>query len=143
MSPAKQETGGPTQYEQIESERFARRLHQLMLEKGMSQSDLAREIWGTTTNAQGRNVARNRDRISVYLKGDTIPETKNLGLLAKALGVEPHELAPDIMASAVDRENPEIAMTAIAGHADKVHLRVNKLVPLPIAAKIIDMLSDV
>ncbi|MCB8829045.1 hypothetical protein LJD47_28955, partial [Escherichia coli] len=56
------ETEGASGVTQIQNENFARRLQQLMVERGLSQSDLARTIWGETTNADGRTVARNRDR---------------------------------------------------------------------------------
>lgn len=135
-------TGGKTQIERVEMERFARKLHEAMVKKGMSQSDLAAAVWGRTTDARGYEVAKNRDRISVWLKGAVYPDPHNLKKVAEALGVDPLELAPDVAASTVEKENPEIAMTAISGHSDKVFLRVNKLVPLPLAAKIIGLLSE-
>lgn len=134
--------GGRTQYQKIELERFARKLHEKMIEKGMSQSDLAAAVWGRTTDARGYDVAKGRDRISVYLKGESFPDPHNLQRIAEALGMTTAELAPDITAATVEKENPEIAMTMIAGHSDKVYLRVNKLVPLALAAKVITMLSD-
>lgn len=41
-----------------EYEDFARRLVDAMARKGMSQSDLARAVWGSTTDTRGRDVAR-------------------------------------------------------------------------------------
>lgn len=133
---------GQTPVERIETEQFARRLHKLMLDRGMSQSDLARKVWGKTTDGRGYDVAKNRDRISVYLRGQSYPDPVNLSKMADALGVPVEELAPDAVASAVERENPEVQMTAIAGHSDKVFLRVNKLVPMTVAAQIISLLSE-
>ncbi|MDA4637053.1 helix-turn-helix domain-containing protein, partial [Escherichia coli] len=99
-------------------------------------------IWGETTNADGRTVARNRDRISVYLKGKTVPDPVNLQKLAEALGVDPADLAPDVIGAAVERENPELSMTVVAGHSDKVYLRVNKLLPLQYAVKIVNVVEE-
>lgn len=124
-------------------ETFARRLHKLLAEKEMSQSDLARKVWGTKTDPRGYQVARNRDLVSSYLSGKSVPDGKNLRKIAKALGITDTELAPDLTATAMDQENPEIAMTAIAGHHDRVYLRVNKLVPLGIASQVIQLLSGV
>jgi transcriptional regulator with XRE-family HTH domain len=135
-------TGGRTQYEKLELERFARKLHEAMTDRGLSQSDLAAEVWGRTTDSRGYDVAKGRDRISVYLQGKSIPDPANLKKIAEVLNMKVEDLAPDITASAVEKENPEIAMTAIAGHHDKVYLRVNKLVPLELAAKTISMLSE-
>lgn len=133
---------GRTQYEKIELERFQRRLHEAINNANISASDLAAKIWGRTTDPRGYSVAKGRDRISAYLHGKSFPDPKNLKLLADALGMTPEELAPDITAATVEKENPEIAMTAIAGHSQRVYLRVNKLVPLPLAARVIQLLSE-
>lgn len=108
----------------------------------MTQSDLARAIWGSTTDRRGYEVAKNRDRISVYLKGNAIPDPVNMRKLADSLGVKEEDLAPDIVASAVERENPEMAMAMAPGHPDKCFLQINKLVPLTKAAKVISLLAD-
>lgn len=134
-------SGGQTQYEKLEVEQFARRLHEAMIRKGLSQSDLAAEIWGRTKDARGYDVAKGRDRISVYLQGKSLPDPKNLARLAEVLEMSVEELAPNVTAATVEKENPEIAMTMVAGHADKVFLRVNMLVPLAIASEAIALLT--
>ena len=126
---------------QMELEQFASRLQDFRKEKGWSQSDLAREVWGEIETRAGRKVAKNRDRISTYEMGKSWPDPANLTKIAKALGVPPEELAPDITASTVDRQNPEIALIAVAGHHDKVHLKVNKLVSMNIATMIMQLLD--
>lgn len=126
---------------QMELEQFASRLQQFRTEKGWSQSDLAREVWGVTKTKAGREVAKNRDRISTYEMGKSWPDPHNLMKIADALSVPPEELAPDITASTIDRQNPELALTAVAGHSDKVHLKVNKLLPMNIATLIMQLLG--
>ena len=126
---------------QMELEQFASRLQHLRNEKGWSQSDLAREVWGVITTKAGREVAKNRDRISTYEMGKSWPDPHNLTKIASALGVSPEELAPDITAATVDRQNPEFAMTVVAGHSDKCHLKVNKLVPWSIATMVSQLLD--
>ena len=133
---------GRTVIERHEMEQFARRLHETLIRKGMSQSDLARSMWGETTDARGYKVARNRDRVSSYLSGRSWPEAQNLRRMAEALGVKEEDLAPDITAATVDREKPALAITMVAGHPDKVHLVVDQLVPLALAARIASLLSD-
>ena len=120
---------------QMELEQFASRLHRLRTEKGWSQSDLAREVWGELETRAGRKVAKNRDRISTYEMGKSWPDPHNLMKIAGALGVSPEELAPDITAATVDRQNPEIALVAVAGH------HVNKLVSMNIATLIMQLLD--
>ncbi|UUJ74493.1 transcriptional repressor [Microcystis phage Mae-Yong1326-1] len=121
---------------------FARRLHEAMLRKGWNQSDVARAMWGEVTDNRGYKVARNRDRVSQYLRGESIPEAANLQKLADIFGMDVADLAPDLVASAVDKARPEVALTAIAGHPDRVHLVVNKLVPLAVAARVVAIISD-
>jgi transcriptional regulator with XRE-family HTH domain len=128
---------------QMDLDAFADRLHAARIAKGWPQSELARQVWGEiVAQDTGRKVARNRDRISAYEKGRSWPDPHNLKKIAEALGVKPEELAPDITGSTVERQNPEFAMTAIAGHADKVHLKANKLVRWDTATKVSQLLCD-
>ena len=129
---------GKTPTEQLADQTFARNLHNALIRNRMSASDLARAIWGNNPSGTG---ARNRDRISAYLSGRSIPEPTNLAAIAKALSMTVEELAPDITASAVDRANPELALTMIAGRADLAHLRIDKLVPLDTASQVIALIS--
>lgn len=135
-------TGGMTQVAKLDMQEFSRRLYDIMIRQGLSQSDLARRAFGAIENKQGYTVARNRDRISQYLSGKSYPDPKNMRKIADALGCKVEDLAPDATAAAIDREHPELAMTAIAGHTDKVHLQVNRLVSMAVASKIIQMLTE-
>jgi transcriptional regulator with XRE-family HTH domain len=141
LPPAPAGAAGRTRIMQMELEQFASKLQALRIAKDWSQSDLAREVWGETETRAGRKVAKNRDRISTYEMGKSWPDPHNLTKIANALGVSPEELAPDITAATVERQNPEIAVIAVAGHADKVHLKVNKLVPMSIATLIMQLLD--
>lgn len=132
---------GMTTIETHAMQNFARRLHELMTAKGLSQSDLAATIWGRTTDSRGYDVARNRGRISVYLQGKNYPDPANLKALADALGTTPEELAPDIFAAAVDREHPAISITGVASSLDKVHVRVDALLPMAAAAEIASIVA--
>jgi transcriptional regulator with XRE-family HTH domain len=124
-------------------ESFGKRLQNQLDNKGMSYSDLARRVWGTTTTTKGNPVARNRDRIAVYAKGQQWPNSANLKKIADALGMTIQDLAPEIVGEIIEGEkNPEISMVQIpsADHPDMCFLRINKLVPLTLAATIIKML---
>jgi len=121
---------------------FARTLHTRRVELGMSQSDLARAIWGETVDTRGRTVARNRDRISQYEKGASYPEPQNLKLLAEALRISPEELAPDLMAASVDREHPRVRFTVVSGHDEYTHLEVNALLPVKLAIEIAALVAN-
>jgi len=67
---------------------FASTLRELMIAKRISASDLARGVWGTTTDGRGYEVAKNRDRVGHYLAGRSHPSKENLGKIAKVLGVK-------------------------------------------------------
>lgn len=86
------------QQQEVVRRLFAMGLRELMDDLEMTQADLARAVWGTTVDKRGYVVARNRDRISQYLKGSSLPSRPVLKRIAKALGVEPdHLLAWDMV----------------------------------------------
>lgn len=72
-----------------------------MNRNGLTASEVARRVWGTTKDRRGHEVARNRDRIGHYLSGNSYPEAANLAKLAEAVGLNVEELAepvkPDIV----------------------------------------------
>ena len=125
-----------------EAAAFARKLHLLMLQRGLSQSDLARSVWGTTTDKAGRNVAKNRDRISEYVRAQSLPDPHNLKKLADALGISPDQLAADHVAAAIDSRDTEIAMTSEPGNGGFVRLRLNKRLPAGLAAQVFALISS-
>ena len=122
----------------MQKREFADRLHKRMLEKNMTQSGLARKIWG-----QGPRGAIKRDRISNYVNGREMPDDVNMKLIAEALGTTAEDLCPSLMATRSARAEPEIEMKQIAGHPERTLLNIrDKVVPLEVAAKIIVMLSE-
>ena len=127
---------------EIGQQQFGRRLQQLLDQKGMNYSDLARLVWGKTTTKSGYEVAKNRDRISVYISGKAFPDPRNLKKIAEQLGVEIAELAPDHVGDAmIEQQNPTYSITKVQGENEKVFLRVNKMVPEQVAAKIMFLLA--
>ena len=66
---------------------FGDLLREQMQAKKISAADLARAVWGTTTDYRGYTVARGRDRIGHYLAGTSFPEKENLQKIAAALRV--------------------------------------------------------
>lgn len=126
----------------LELQEFARKLYQALQARGWTQSDLARAAFGTTKDPRGYTVAKGRDRISVYLRGQSVPDPRNLEKIARALGTTPEELAPDLHADTINREHPELAIRQAAGQ-DRVHLIVNQIVPLSVASKVVAILSSV
>ena len=122
---------------------FARMLQSEMMKRGWSQSDLARAVWKEEKfDSRNYRAAVGRDRISAYVNSKAIPEPATLKKLADALGMTPEQLAPDIATQAVDRDNPSIDLRVVAGREDHAWLRVNRIVSLATAAKVITLIEN-
>jgi len=121
---------------------FSRTLSELMARKGMSQSDLARAVWGSTTDARGRDVARNRDRISHYVRGTQMPEAKTIKKLADVFGVPVVELCPALALPQGRATQAEVNLTTVGGRPDLALLTVNKMVPMSVAVQILALLAN-
>lgn len=122
--------------------RFPERLYQARRAQNWSQSALAREIWGTTTDSRGYTVAKNRDRISAYESGKSFPERENLERLAEVLGYPVEELAPEYRASGGARSAPSVNMTVVDATRGLAHLTVDVIVPFEVAVKVTQVLSE-
>lgn len=110
----------------------------------MSQSDVARAVWGTTTDKRGYTVARNRDRVSAYEAGKAFPEADNLMKLADLFGVDVKELAPEHVASgaAGARAKPAVNLTVVDASQGLAHLTVDVVVSFELAAQVVRLLSE-
>ena len=86
----------------INLEDFARRLQALLLERGLTRSDLARSIYGSQTDSRGFTGAKGRDRVGAWVSGKAFPDRAHLMNLCEALGVSEAYLA----GSAFKEEKP-------------------------------------
>lgn len=121
---------------------FARILQNEMLKRGWSQSDMARAIWNEdTVDSRGNRAAKGRDRISQYVNGRQIPEPQTLRMMADVLGMTVEELAPDVTADAIEKDNPSLLLHAIGGHDNMALLKVNRILPLSVAAEVIRIIE--
>lgn len=114
----------------LAKDEFARRLYQAMLEKGWRQADLARA------------AGLQRNAVSVYLRGASLPSPENLEKLAKALGKRADELLPNYVESAIEKDNPEIDMKVSPGDPKSAWLRINRLMSTSLAIKILNMIEQ-
>lgn len=109
---------------------FARRLHQAMVAKDWRQADLHR--------ASG--VAK--DSISSYYNAKILPTDYNLRKLAQALGVTPGALLPGVSPDSPPLpENETLAMLDVPGSLTLKRLRVNRVVNIGTAVKVIDLVN--
>lgn len=130
LPPTDADDGAPRH---LTRQEFARRLAKTILDRGWSQSDLAR--------ASGLG----RDAISTYIRGRSLPGPTNLSKIANALSVGTDELLPNTTENAVDNDQMGFEMRAAAGHPDKVWVRLNRMLTLRQAlavAHILDMVPS-
>ena len=122
---------------------FAKRLYHALLERGMTQSDLAKKVWNEyRVDTRGYETVVGKDRVSSWIRGRSMPEPHNLIRIAKALNMTPEDLAPNLTASAIEQEAPEIQITVIHNHPNKVLVKLNKIVPFDIATKIMNLVNE-
>ena len=126
-----------------EREEFGKRLYQALLDADMSQSDLAREVFNETKEdpRTGYEIVIGRDRISQYVKGRQFPEPRTFKKICEVLGKRAEELAPAMVGSTIERENPSFEIKMVGDRIDAVLLRINKIVPLALATKIGEMID--
>lgn len=137
---APQETPPPASAISPEAADFARRLHKALSARGMTQSELAAEVWGRRKAWVGEKeamVARNRDRISVYLAGKGVPREAHLVRIAEVLRVDPADLMPD------HQEGPKLpppaSLVMLPRH--QARLTVNTIVPVDVALRITQLIE--
>lgn len=108
---------------------FGRRLYKLMMAKGWSQSELARRA----------GIAR--DSVSTYVRAVSMPEPLNLERMARALGVSATDLLPNHIEAAIDEDVPSLELRVSTANNKLSWLRVNRLVTVDTAMKVISLLD--
>lgn len=130
MPPQTDGDTSPMMPREMRRQEFGRNLWQLLLQRGMSQADLAR--------ASGLG----RDSISGYVKGRNLPEPKSAQAMAEALGVTVTDLYPGSVERTIDKELPALEIRQAVGHTGQAWLRVNRLVPFGTAARIAALIDE-
>lgn len=120
---------------------FSERLFNLMTTKGLSASDIARGMFGTTTNELGNQVAKGRDRVSHWVNAKKLPDAQNIQKLAILFGVNSEALIPQVTAPARGN-NEKLVFEAVEGRPGFALIKVEKIVSASLAARIIAMLSE-
>lgn len=119
---------------------FGRRLEQALRDRDMSQSDLARMVWGgqTRVDSRGYEAPVGRDRISAYVNGTNAPDPRTLDAIAGALGVPVSELAPGLN----NVETPTWVQMDYDSKTGMAYLTLGKVLPLNVAVKITDLIWE-
>lgn len=109
---------------------FGRHLHEMMLDRHLRQSDLA------------RLTGMGRDSISQYVNGNTLPTEENSRKLAKALNVGFDEIyPPNFRREAADTANHGLRLTQVVGEPNKCWLYINRPMTFALAAEIIKLIE--
>src|SRR6266852_6109349 len=108
---------------------FSQRLNRLMLERGWTGADLAREA----TKHAPKGTELGRHLASAYLRGANEPTDANLKYISKALGVKAEDLLPPMPG---EGESPQYA-TATSSLDGKTRLVVDAEVDAETALKIL------
>ena len=119
--------------------KFAQRLRQLMSERELTQSALAAKIWDRHISSEGKNVAKGRDRISVWVAGKNFPDHENLQKLAKALKVKVSDLAPEAEMRAAHSVAADWSLTKPHGEVGVSFFQAARYLPDDIAHEIIGL----
>jgi transcriptional regulator with XRE-family HTH domain len=130
------ETNAPLAHKNVLKREFGYRLRQLLVQKGMSQTELARE---TAKHTPDKSFGR--DLISSYISGRYLPNPINLAALAKALDTTPEDLLPH--SNNLPRRGdttPPLDIRVLG--ADRASLRVNQVVSLSVALKVAQLIND-
>lgn len=98
-------------------------IYRRMLDKGMTQSDLA------------RRTGIGRDSISTYVNGRSLPTPQNLALLAQALGCETADLRPTLAAP------PPFTFVSNASDPSVGQLVVNMAVRMDVMPELLALLG--
>ena len=112
----------------------ASNLYRLINEKGWNQSELARQA-----APHMKSHKFNRDLISSYCRGRSLPTPVHLHAMAKALGVVPQDILPLRSYPEIDGDNPPWDLKNLGDGT--AWLKINQNVPLALALKIVDMIQ--
>lgn len=102
----------------VEKREFAERVFNLMREHGMTQAELSRA------------ADLPRDSISRYVRAISVPDKRNLEKLARALGVAPEVLLPNVIEDEYGITESPLEIKVHPKDPTMAWVRINRLVPL-------------
>lgn len=114
---------------QLTKEAFGQRVYNLMVARGWNQSELA------------RRAGLNRDNVSTYITGKSMPSPQNLKRLGDALGVDPDRLLPNNIQAAIERDHPSLEIKVSAHAPGTAWIRLNRFVSTETALAITKLLG--
>lgn len=93
---------------------FGDRLGRIIIDQQMTQSELARRIWGETgVDNRGYEFPIGKDRISSYISGRQLPSPRNYRRLLEVLNLTPEELPVPNKAARPRIATPNVKIEAL------------------------------
>lgn len=124
---------------------FASRLYRLMIKKGWSQAELARQT--KLHDPRPGKPGIGRDMIGGYVRALHLPEPPYVKILAATFGVEPEELLPTVSeVSELDarreaRQAPPPPLEMTMTGTGRAMLHVNLELPLAVAVEVLALIQ--
>jgi transcriptional regulator with XRE-family HTH domain len=116
---------------------FGERLQRVMTQKDLSQSEVARRVWGAMTDERGYTVARNRQVLGKYLAGTVEPRMSTIRRIADALDVSIADLDP--ASDPLNRPGSGIYVESVDVKSSRI--QVNMVIPKEVVREILGLLS--
>lgn len=108
---------------------LSRKLNTFLIDNRMRSAELA------------RRADLPRDSVSRYILKKSLPTEESLRALAKAMGCQPGDLVPNRAEILIDPDNPTLEMVMSQERPGKAWLRINQLMTIETAQKIIGLLQ--
>lgn len=117
---------------------FARRLQSALIERGMSQTDLAEELKRRLPGSKGAS----KHAISSYIRAIAKPRPEQLKVIAEILGTTPIALMPDKLLPPAARHEPRTPERKMEDlHNGNVWIEIRQAVPYETALKVLEMVK--
>ncbi len=130
ISDSPSDPGSSAARKHLTKQEFGRRLYRAILEKGWTQSELARQ------------AGILRDSVSTYIRGRNMPDAVNLKKIAKALGMKEADLLPNYDEAAIEAQiNPPFEVRASAEDPTRMWVKLNRELPLATVTKLMQLLE--
>jgi transcriptional regulator with XRE-family HTH domain len=103
---------------------FARKLYEAIMSRGWTQSDFA------------RHCGLNRDAISTYVRGKSVPSPQSLERMAEALNMRPEDLMPNYYEAAHAKADATMELRDVPNEEGYMWLKLNMRLPKKVAINI-------
>lgn len=109
---------------ELVKEEFAKRLYDAIMSRGWTQSEFA------------RHCDLNRDAISTYVRGRSMPSPQSLESMARVLNMRPEDLLPNYYEAGQAAVEPTMELRDVPNEDGYMWLRLNMRLPKKVAIEL-------